>query len=194
MYLEIDEGYWEHRKTLRLRSLLQVPEADAYPPRLWAWAMRNAPDGNLTGMTAYGVELAARYGPLDGKLYAALVTAGFIDEVEPGVPAKIHDWEDHTGAALERASVQAQRRRLYGSDWSVVRRRILDRDGWRCRGCGSGGGLDVHHRRPLRTFEVAADGNRESNLVTLCRTCHQTAELRFRLKGEVFPLDDEENG
>ena len=52
--------------------------------------------------------------------------------------------------------------------WSRVRRRALDRDGWRCRKCGKAGILEVHHVKPLD------DGGDDSldNLVTLCRGCH----------------------
>ena len=52
--------------------------------------------------------------------------------------------------------------------WRVVRRWVLDRDGWRC-GCGRAGRLEVHHVVKL------ADGGAKydpSNLITRCRPCH----------------------
>lgn len=65
------------------------------------------------------------------------------------------------------------------SRWSVVRRDVLERDGWRCTGCGRAGRLEVHHRvRPADGGELYA----LENLTTLCRPCHfgHTAEQNRR--------------
>ena len=55
--------------------------------------------------------------------------------------------------------------------WAVVRRAVLDRDGWRCSCCGKAGRLEVHHRVPLEVNPdqdvYALDG-----LAALCRPCH----------------------
>lgn len=118
MYLEIDEGFSGHRKTVRLCGLMQNTEADTYPIRLWQWAVRSAPDGDLTGMEPYDLEIILRYRQLDGKLYAALVKAGFIDELESG-DKRIHNWEKRTGAAIDRMATKAQnlqQRRLHASN------------------------------------------------------------------------------
>ena len=51
----------------------------------------------------------------------------------------------------------------------MVRRRALDRDGWRCVQCGKAGMLEVDHIVRVR------DGGPEydlANLQTLCRGCH----------------------
>lgn len=57
----------------------------------------------------------------------------------------------------------AQQRR-----WKRVRRRVLERDGYRCRKCGKPGVLEVHHVQPLD------EGGDDSlgNLLTYCRGCH----------------------
>lgn len=58
-------------------------------------------------------------------------------------------------APLPRVSTPAKpaktRERRSGADpdvltWAAVRTIALERDGWRCVGCGSHGPLDVHHR------------------------------------------------
>ena len=54
--------------------------------------------------------------------------------------------------------------------WLRVRRRILDRDGYRCRECGKPGRLEVHHRVPLARGGAALDPD---NLLTLCACCHK---------------------
>ena len=56
------------------------------------------------------------------------------------------------------------------ADWVAIRKRILARDGYRCRICGADGveaRLNVHHKDCIRKH------NEDSNLVTLCSTCHQ---------------------
>jgi 5-methylcytosine-specific restriction endonuclease McrA len=52
-----------------------------------------------------------------------------------------------------------------------LRREILNRDGWRCQSCGCSKNLDVHHM--MRRSAVGDDA--ETNLITLCRACHQLA-------------------
>jgi 5-methylcytosine-specific restriction endonuclease McrA len=64
----------------------------------------------------------------------------------------------------------------------AVRRRVLARDGHRCAtpGCGSTGSLEIHHRVPVSS----GGSNDPSNLVTLCRSCHQSLhEIATRRRG-----------
>lgn len=61
------------------------------------------------------------------------------------------------------------RRSLSGKRWAAVRREVLERDGWRCQGCGRAGRLEVDHVVPL-----AAGGEPWAldNLQALCVGCH----------------------
>ena len=57
----------------------------------------------------------------------------------------------------------------YGEGWTDVREEVLVRDGRKCRVCGKGGRVEVHHLRPHqpgRPHEL-------QNLLTLCATCHR---------------------
>ncbi len=110
MYLEIDEGFFDHPKTLRLCGMMRDKNAWAYVLRLWKWACRSAPDGRLDGMGPEEIEIAAGYTPLDGKLYLAMA-GRFIDETN-GQPAEIHDWMKHTGAAIKKMNDEAERKRV----------------------------------------------------------------------------------
>ena len=47
-------------------------------------------------------------------------------------------------------------------------KRVLERDGWRCRKCGSLKDLQVHHK--IRRSQQGHDAL--GNLVTLCVYCH----------------------
>jgi hypothetical protein len=113
VYLEIDEGFPEHRKTLRFCHLMQNPEAWSYLIRLWRWACRCAKTGSLLGMHAHEVELAMGWREMDGRAYAAAVEAGFIVADASGDPAAIHDWMDYTGRAIARMEQQAEEKKLY---------------------------------------------------------------------------------
>ncbi|WP_097652865.1 group II intron reverse transcriptase/maturase [Candidatus Chloroploca asiatica] len=58
---------------------------------------------------------------------------------------------------------------FYGEEWTKVRAEVLARDGRKCRVCGKGGRVEVHHLRPHqpgRPHEL-------HNLITLCATCHR---------------------
>lgn len=58
----------------------------------------------------------------------------------------------------------------YPGNWVDVARNIRTRDKWRCLACGSLDDiLDVHHIIYLSNHGT----NQQSNLITLCRPCHQ---------------------
>jgi 5-methylcytosine-specific restriction endonuclease McrA len=59
--------------------------------------------------------------------------------------------------------------RMTPSLYARLQREILERDGWRCQMCGCAKRLDVHHVRR----RSALGGDTETNLITLCRECHQ---------------------
>lgn len=52
-----------------------------------------------------------------------------------------------------------------------LRHKILKRDGYKCRICGSDQDLEVHHMQAL----VYGGKSNKTNLVTLCAECHELA-------------------
>jgi predicted restriction endonuclease len=72
--------------------------------------------------------------------------------------------------------------RLDRVSYRELRRQVLRRDGWRCQICGRGENLDVHHRK--RRSALGHDS--ETNLITLCRECHQLSTAA----GVVLIRDD----
>ena len=58
--------------------------------------------------------------------------------------------------------------------WDVLRRAVLRRYSWRCVGCGQHRPLDIHHILPL----AQGGSNRLTNMVSLCRECHQQVHGR----------------
>ncbi len=59
--------------------------------------------------------------------------------------------------------------RLDAKGYELLRRKILERDGWKCQTCGSIAGLEVHHIQ--HRSQAGADS--EDNLVALCTRCHR---------------------
>jgi 5-methylcytosine-specific restriction endonuclease McrA len=59
--------------------------------------------------------------------------------------------------------------------WKATRRRILARDGHRCRACGATEALEVHHTIP--------GAEADETLVTLCRPCHRAITAAQALAG-----------
>ncbi len=65
-----------------------------------------------------------------------------------------------------------QRRiRLDADSYNRLHQHILERDGWRCQGCGRTTQLQVHHLR----FRSRSGEDVENNLITLCASCHERA-------------------
>jgi len=63
----------------------------------------------------------------------------------------------------------------YGWNWRALSRAVKERDGWRCVRCGASGvELHAHHIVPLSR----GGSNDMSNLVTLCRACHEAEHGR----------------
>lgn len=106
----------------------------------------------------------------------------------------VHNWLNRHG--IETRSVGSQSGALhhrwkggvdeyYGDNWARQRQKALQRDDLKCQRCGISQsehrkrtdlGLDVHHETPIRTFESPENANSLENLVTLCRSCHNTVE------------------
>jgi len=69
---------------------------------------------------------------------------------------------------LVRLRQKQPRLKLNPEEYTLLRTRVLERDGWRCQECGSMEGLEVHHMKPRsRLGDDVID-----NLMTLCAGCH----------------------
>ena len=79
-------------------------------------------------------------------------------------------------------SLNHRRTGYHGHKAERFRRRIFERDGWRCVCCGCAGRLECHHIVPLEKGGAPFD---EGNAESLCRSCH----IRHH-HGERKKLDD----
>lgn len=117
MYLEIDEDFPSHPKSVRLCAALNNPVAWAYMIKLWSWARKYQKDGDLSAYTPAEIEMAIGWAKADGRFYAAAVRVGFIDEPEPEggeiVQRWLHNWLSRTGGAVKRMEDEATRKRIF---------------------------------------------------------------------------------
>lgn len=106
-------------------------------------------------------------------------------------PQKLHtngfwlSFSPHYIEKLREAKMWTADPNNYGSNWQDLRKKILLRDQYTCRGCGKrfdSSDLQVHHLQPFRTFSDSSLANRPSNLVTLCSACHRKAEVNVMVR------------
>jgi len=64
------------------------------------------------------------------------------------------------------------KKKYYTECWDNIRRKVYQRDGYRCVLCGKKGKLAAHHLIPVK---VSKD-NSLSNLVSVCDSCHRKLE------------------
>ena len=61
--------------------------------------------------------------------------------------------------------------KLKREEYALLRKRVLERDGWRCQECSLMRDLQVHHMKSRSQL----GGDVMQNLITLCVSCHRHA-------------------
>lgn len=188
MYLNIDEGFFSHPKTLRLQRLLGSDTGEAFLVRLWIYCCRYFKSGVFSQGDDGMIELAVDWRGDPGRLVSALVESGFLDRNAEGT-LSLHDWMHWTGWDMvrqERRETKAlARKERYTNNWPAIRLGIIARDKI-CQGCKSDGPLDIHHRVPALDCSSAEEANDPSNLVALCPRCHSRADAEYRATGQIL--------
>ena len=77
---------------------------------------------------------------------------------------------------MKAPSAKPYRIRLNADAYYRLRRKILERDGWRCQHCGSISGVEVHHTE----HRSQGGSDCEENLIALCSECHALAHKTHR--------------
>ena len=89
LYVRLFVGFYQHRKTAKLREL--ISEAAYWlPPRLWAYAAEHQPDGDFSKYSASELARLLDYRKDASRMLQALTEAGFLD-----TNGRIHDWAEH---------------------------------------------------------------------------------------------------
>jgi hypothetical protein len=99
--IRISVNFWKHLKTVKLERRLGLEGVKALT-LLWMWTARNRPNGDLLGLDAEDLEIAAEWRGKPGTLIESLAALAWLDE-ENG-HYKIHDWTDHNPWAAEADS------------------------------------------------------------------------------------------
>lgn len=105
--VRISTSLAEHPKTRKLQKKLGKVAAWCLV-RLLMWVARNRSDGDLTGMSAEDIEIAADWDGEEGAFVATAAAVGFLDG-QPGAYV-VHDWAEHNpwAAGAEMRSAKAR--------------------------------------------------------------------------------------
>lgn len=94
-WARVDDNFPDHPKTQRLKEILNNPDADAYPVRLWCWGLKYAPGGELTMHSPTIIAAALRWTGEPQVILDALLEAGFIVKIRRRLV--INDWLEYSG-------------------------------------------------------------------------------------------------
>ena len=116
-WLKVDASIFEHPKTRRLARALGIsPEQTVgHLIRLWGWAMRIFPDGELKNIDADDLADAAHFDGEPGQFVEALLSCsscgvGFLERREDGTLI-LHDWDEYSGALELKREKDRERKR-----------------------------------------------------------------------------------
>lgn len=99
-----------------------------------------------------------------------------------------------------KGSCLRKNRSYRGPEWPVLAEKIRDRDKRKCVSCGMteeehkskwSQTLEVHHKVPFYEFTDYLKANKPSNLITLCKTCHMTADRAIKNRQLMLTFEDE---
>lgn len=115
-WLKICQSIREHRKILDAADELEIepPYMIGLLTSFWLWALDNAPDGNVSDISARNIARAAQWKGDAEKLLQALISAGLLDcydsETEQST-ILIHDWEEYAGSLIQEREKEKERSR-----------------------------------------------------------------------------------
>jgi hypothetical protein len=92
MWIELHDGSRDHPKIIKLARKLSIPKVYTfgYLCSLWTWALRMAPDGDLSGFDKEDIEIGSEWEGKIGAFVDGCISVGLIDEIDDGY--HIHDW------------------------------------------------------------------------------------------------------
>ncbi len=87
-------------------------------------------------------------------------------------------WSIYYEIDFGEEKINTGRKKYYGANWLVQRRKARERDRYQCQECGItedqyGKELSVHHIKPFVYFETYKEANKLENLLSVCELCHR---------------------
>ena len=111
-WIQVHQQVKDHRKVQAAADMLEIE-----PPHMlgllisfWLWSLDNAPSGTLEGISERMIARAAQWYGDPHKFVEAMLSAGLLDEDEPGKLA-IHDWYEYTGKLIDQREAEKNRSR-----------------------------------------------------------------------------------
>jgi hypothetical protein len=111
-WIELHQTLREHKKLFACADVLNLSRIEMIGTlvSLWLWALDNAQDGSLAGISDKTIARVCDYPEKKaGKLVDALASNGFIDW--DGECYIIHDWYDYAGKLMERREKDRERKK-----------------------------------------------------------------------------------
>ncbi len=109
-WLKIDQTLRDHRKICDAAEDLKLDPAHmtGLMVLFWLWAIDNAPNGSLAGVSAGTIARGAQYSGDPAAFVEALKRHKLLDDGPDGL--SIHDWEKHAGDLIDRREKDARRK------------------------------------------------------------------------------------
>ena len=108
-WIELHQSLPTHKKTLAAADRLDMPPVHlmGHLTALWLWVLDNAPDGDITSISARTIARVVQWEGSPDVFLDALIEAGFIACTDEGTV--IHDWNDYAGRLVEKRKANAAR-------------------------------------------------------------------------------------
>lgn len=118
-WIEAHQALFTHRKTMALADALDMDETAVagHLIRFWTWAIDNAQDGNLDGVSDRAIAVGAGWKGDHRLFVAAMFEAGWLD-----ADRTIHDWWEYAGRLIERRRSEADRKAASRTQWESAAR------------------------------------------------------------------------
>jgi hypothetical protein len=110
-WIELHQGLREHRKMFACAEVLNISKIEMVGTLvcLWLWALDNAQDGSLAGVSEKTIARVCEFPEKKAsKLVSALAQTGWLDY--DGETYFIHDWHDYAGKLMERRAKDRERK------------------------------------------------------------------------------------
>ena len=113
-WLQLHQELREHKKMFKCAEILNISRIEMIGTLvcLWLWALDNAEDGSLAGVSNRTIASVCGFPEKKAqKLVEALLQSGFLDVKEDTGEYLIHDWNEYAGKLMDRRKNDRERKK-----------------------------------------------------------------------------------